>query len=173
MFYGVENVLETLYAGSQKKYLRGLIYKGRNKEIELGRKKICSKQSWANSATLCLLISKFIYCTSNSGKTVTCLENLKAIIQFLSEVKQNLIFHMEAPESFRTHTLVYFQRICSKVALTKVTQEDKLHFGVVKIGHFPRNSNISNVWFTGNPNLSKKSLSTKYAMNIQLKAIQS
>ena len=133
-------------------------------------KKICSKQSWANSATLCLLISKFIYCTSNSGKTVTCLENLKAIIQFLSEVKQNLIFHMEAPESFRTHTLVYFQRICSKVALTKVTQEDKLHFGVVKIRHFPQNSNISNVWFTGNPNLSKKSLSTKYAMNIQLKS---
>lgn len=39
MFYGVENVLETLYAGSQKKYLRGLIYKGRNKETELGRKK--------------------------------------------------------------------------------------------------------------------------------------
>ena len=106
MFYGVENVLETLYAGSQKKYLRGLIYKDRNKEIELGRKKICSKQSWANSATLCLLISKFIYCTSNSGKTVTCLENLKAIIQFLSEVKQNLIFHMEAPESFRTHTSI-------------------------------------------------------------------
>ena len=107
MFYGVENVLETLYAGSQKKYLRGLIYKGRNKEIELGRKKICSKQSWANSATLCLLISKFIYCTSNSGKTVTCLENLKAIIQFLSEVKQNVIFHMESSREFsNTYTSI-------------------------------------------------------------------
>ena len=107
MFYRVENVLETLYAGSQKKYLRGLIYKGRNKEIELGRKKICSKQSWANSATLCLLISKFIYCTSNSGKTVTCLENLKAIIQFLSEVKQNVIFHMESSREFsNTYTSI-------------------------------------------------------------------
>ena len=107
MFYGVENVLETLCAGSQKKYLRGLIYKGRNKEIELGRKKICSKQSWANSATLCLLISKFIYCTSNSRKTVTCLENLKAIIQFLSEVKQNVIFHMESSREFsNTYTSI-------------------------------------------------------------------
>ena len=44
---------------------------------------------------------------------------------------------MEAPESFRTHTLVYFQRICSKVALTKVTQEDKLHLGLLKLVIFP------------------------------------
>ena len=107
MFYGVENIWETLYAWSQKKYLRGLIYKGRNKETELGRKKICSKQSWANSATLCLLISKFIYCTSNSGKTVTYLENLKAIIQFLSKVKLNLIFHMESSREFsNTYTSI-------------------------------------------------------------------
>ena len=56
MFYGVENVLETLYAGSQKKYLRGLIYKGRNKEIELGRKK-----SVPNKAGQTLLLYVCLY----------------------------------------------------------------------------------------------------------------